>query len=123
LVSTAVAVFVSGVTLFITDTIMGGYATDLQTDSFTTSTVRQDYNLFENTPVFTGNVTSGGHSLVGGPLFADSLAHLSPGSPAIDHGTDVGVYVDFEGDPRPVGPADIGWDEYVAKLFLSLVRR
>jgi hypothetical protein len=126
-VSPGEAIFVNGASLFLTDTIVGGYATDLAMGANPSTTVHEDYNLFEHTPVFSGSVTSGGHSLVGDPLFADSLGHLSAGSPAIDHGIDGGINVDFDGNHRPSGAGfDIGAYEYVAallKLFLPLIRR
>jgi hypothetical protein len=34
--------------------------------------------------------------------------HLKTGSPAIDQGKNAGVSVDLDGNPRPVGPPDIG---------------
>lgn len=48
-------------------------------------------------------------------VMRDGLPHLSAGSPAIDAGTcDLGTGTDFDGDPRPTGPAcDIGADEFV----------
>jgi hypothetical protein len=60
------------------------------------------------------------HNLSGtDPAFVDAAGgdfRLSPGSPAIDAGTDLsaaGVTTDFEGTPRPQGAGyDIGADEY-----------
>ena len=50
--------------------------------------------------------------------------HLRFGSPAIDTGTDGGQIADFEGDARPTGAGfDIGYDEFVVKIYLPLVRR
>lgn len=46
------------------------------------------------------------------PLFVDPNAgdlHLSAGSPALDRGTPTSAAVDFDGNPRPAGPAfDLG---------------
>ena len=48
------------------------------------------------------------------PLFAGSGdLHLTFSSPCIDSGTDVEIYTDLEGDPRPTGAGfDMGADEY-----------
>ena len=48
------------------------------------------------------------------PLFvAAGDYHLAIGSPCIDTGTDAGVYVDWDGDPRPLGAGfDMGVDEF-----------
>jgi len=48
------------------------------------------------------------------PLFIGAKNyHLSLGSPCIDGGTDAGVYVDIDGQPRPYGFGfDMGSDEY-----------
>jgi len=54
------------------------------------------------------------------PRFVDEPGldyHLLPDSPCIDSGTDSGIDIDYEGDPRPVGAGyDMGADEY--GLFL-----
>jgi hypothetical protein len=50
------------------------------------------------------------------PLFVSPATndyHLQAGSPAIDTGTSVMVPIDFDGNPRPIGPAfDVGAYEY-----------
>ena len=61
--------------------------------------------------------TPGAHDISADPLLVDPAHgdfHLSPGSPCIDAGDPVHYPgTDFEGDPRPQGPApDIGADEY-----------
>ena len=126
-VNTSSAIFASGVSILITDTIIAGYGTDLATSGAPSSTIVGDYNLFDQTPVISGTVITGSHSIVGNPLFADSLGHLSAGSPAIDHGIDVGINVDLDGNPRPSGAGfDIGAYEFqvvIRKLFLPLIRR
>ncbi len=64
------------------------------------------------------------------PRFVDPINrdyHLQADSPAIDAGADVGVRVDFEGDPRPMGVGpDIGADEFDDRdkfIYLPLVIR
>ena len=62
-------------------------------------------------------VTPGVHDISADPLLVDPANgdyHLSNGSPCIDAGDPVNYpATDFEGDPRPIGPApDIGVDEY-----------
>jgi hypothetical protein len=63
----------------------------------------------------------GGDSLTADPMFANGSGNyalpddfrLTPGSPAIDRGLDVGLKRDFAGNPIPRGPApDIGAYEY-----------
>ena len=109
-------------------TTAGIYASGLETGSDLSSTIKGDYNLFDHSPVISGtNITTGTHSLVGNPLFADALGHLSSGSPAIDQGIDVGVNVDFDGNHRPSGGGfDIGAYEVqvvLYKLFAPLLQR
>ena len=101
-------------TVNIKDTIISGHAIGI--DATGTGTVSEDYNLFYgNSADRSGSVTSGGHSLVGDPAFANPAAfnyHLTAASAAINRGVDAGIYVDFEGDPRPrAGGFDIGYDE------------
>jgi len=112
-------------TVDITDTIVASYSVGI---SQTAGIVHEDYNLFfGNGSNLAGSVVSGAHHPTGDPLFVNPAAgdyHLSVGSPAIDSGTDGGQIVDFEGDPRPTGAGfDIGYDEFVAKIYLPLVRR
>lgn len=79
-------------------------------------------NVFENFNMFSGNtanlgagILSGGNSFNAAPLFVSpalDVYHLKPGSPGIDAGTDVLVYVDYDGQTRPQdGGFDIGFDE------------
>ena len=76
-------------------------------------------------------MSSGGSSLTGSnPLFASLPAdnyHLQFGSPAIDRGHDIGITIDFDGDPRPFGASfDIGFDERAALtryIYLPLIAR
>ena len=109
----AIAVAGDG-TVNIQTTIISGHAIGIETTG--TGTVFEDYNLFYgNGADSSGSVTSGGHRRVGDPAFADPTAfdyHLTADSAAINRGVDVGVAVDFEGEPRPqAGAFDIGYDE------------
>ena len=69
--------------------------------------------LSANTPDYSGtaSLTGANGNIVGDPLFVSEAAgnyHLLVGSPAINHGSDVGApTVDFDGAPR-VSPVDIG---------------
>ena len=81
-------------------------------------TVIQDYNLFNGNSVNNiGSVLGGSHNVVGDPKFVDAAHddyHLKADSAAIDAGTDLGIAIDVDGDPRPTGAGfDIGFDEYV----------
>jgi predicted outer membrane repeat protein len=108
------ALAAGGGTIDITNTIISGHAIGIEvTDS---GTVSEDYNLFSgNGADSSGSVNSGGHSLVGDPAFVNPAVfnyHLTAASAAINRGVDAGIYVDFEGDPRPqAGGFDIGYDE------------
>lgn len=84
-----------------------------------TATVTLDTNVLFNTlsnfPLnpFLGITAT--NSITGDPAFADPAAfdfHIGVNSSARNTGLNLGVATDFEGDPRPVGPApDIGFDE------------
>jgi hypothetical protein len=70
--------------------------------------VEEDYNLFyDNFTVFSGEVNSGGHSLDDDdPDFVDPAAgdyHIGLDSAGLDNGLDLGVAVDLDGTPRPIG--------------------
>ncbi len=111
-VALGTAIYIPAGTVAITDTIVASYTVAL---SPATATVTSDYNLFYNAPTA---VITGANSLTGtDPVFTNPLTddyHLKFSSPAIDKGTDAGVYTDFEGDPRPSGFGfDIGYDEFV----------
>jgi hypothetical protein len=113
-------------TLGITNTIIASHTIGI---SNTGGTVYEDCNLFFGNIANTVGVTSGGHSLVGDPMFIDPLngdSHLQFGSAAIDRGVNAGVYTDLDGNPRPVGAGfDIGAYEYqlIKVLYLPLIRK
>lgn len=122
------AIAVSSGTVGITDSIIFNFAVGI---SQTGGTVREDYNLFfGNTNDRLGTITIGSHSFDLNPAFINPATdnyHLGPLSAAIDQGVDAGVYVDFDGDTRPIGAGfDIGFDERNAaafKLYLPLIMR
>jgi len=125
------AIVLNSGTLHMTDTIVSNYAVGI---SVTSGSATQNFNLFYgNTANTAGSVTGGANSLTGqNPLFANPAGgdyHLSGASPAINHGTNAGISVDYDGDPRPEGAGfDIGFDEHTAlllnhRLYLPLVLR
>jgi hypothetical protein len=73
-------------------------------------------NLWNNT-INWNNLDPGEGAISENPIFVNESGgdyHLQKGSPCIDAGTDVGVYVDMEGDVRPFGAGfDMGADEFV----------
>ncbi|MBN1317229.1 MAG: right-handed parallel beta-helix repeat-containing protein, partial [Anaerolineales bacterium] len=112
-VSTGAAVYVLSGTLEITNTIIASFTTGIENVD---GVVHEDYNLFYGTgDSISGTVTSGGHSLdPADPAFEDLAAgdyHLGASSVAINQGTDTGVTVDLDGEPRDLEP-DIGAYEY-----------
>jgi hypothetical protein len=108
------------------DTIIANHLIGLRNDG---GTIIQDYNLFSGNSVDTqGSVSGGSHNATGDPKFvnvAQDNYHLGAGSPAIDKGTDLGIPIDFDGDPRPFGNGfDIGFDEYTLRfIYLPLVTK
>jgi predicted outer membrane repeat protein len=125
------AILLNSGTLHVTDSIISNYAAGI---SVTAGSAFETYNLFYgNSTDSQGNVAHLGHSLTGqNPLFVNASAgdyHLSGVSPAIDHGIDAGIYVDYDGDIRPLGPGfDIGFDERLKavlnkKVFLPFVKK
>mgnify|MGYP000541037227 CR=1 FL=1 len=86
------------------------------------------WNGFSGRRTFGGGITTS-NDLTGDPKFVNPGAldyHIQSDSAAINQGTDVGVTVDIDGQPRPwAGGFDIGADEFVqvaARLFLPLIR-
>lgn len=96
-----------------------------------TSAQTEDYVLFDSVATPVAGFGLGPHSRLGPARFRDAWSddyHLSLGSAAIDAGADLGVSVDVDGDPRPLGGGfDAGFDEYsdglVFRLFLPFIRR
>jgi predicted outer membrane repeat protein len=92
-------------------------------------TVFQDYNLLSgNTNPPFGVISGGTHNASGDPKFLNPGVdnyHLGLTSAAINAGTDVGVFTDYDGQPRPQGGGfDIGFDEvFVARIYLPLILR
>jgi predicted outer membrane repeat protein len=123
----AIAVY-SG-TVSVVDNIISGHATGIELFG---GTAFEDFNLFfDNGANLSLGVTPGGSSLPNSnPLFVapgSDNYHLQSGSPAIDHGSDLGITSDFDGDPRPIGPkVDIGFDERKPLdtfVYLPLIQR
>jgi predicted outer membrane repeat protein len=91
--------------------------------------VTLNHSLFDaNGSDTTGSVAVDANRATGDPRFANPASgdfHLTVGSVAIDAGGDVGIFTDFEGDPRPSGGGfDLGYDEAVLlRLLLPLILR
>ena len=110
----------------IADTIITNHAIGL--DRFG-GTVFEDYNLFfGNSLSKFGSMTGGTHDVSSDPLFVNPGAdnyHIRPGSAAINTGTNVGIFIDIDGQIRPQGGGfDIGYDEATTyNLDLPLIVR
>jgi predicted outer membrane repeat protein len=110
----APAIRIESGSLNITNTIIADHSIGVYNSD---GTAYEDYNLFSSVgTIASGLVTPGGHDKYPAtPQFANPLNdnyHLRPASEAIDNGTDAGVYLDIDGQPRPIGPGfDIGFDE------------
>ena len=118
------AVYVATGSIYLLDSIISNHLVGVRNEG---GTVIQDYNLFNGNSVNSiGSVLGGSHNVAGDPKFVNAAHdnyHLSAGSAAIDQGTDLGIPIDFDGDPRPTGMGfDIGFDEYVRHvIYLPLV--
>ncbi len=107
------AMVVTTGTVNILDTIIASHTFGI---SGTNSTIYEDHNLFFGNPISqTGPINHGGHSFSGDPAFvhpAQDDYHITRWSAALNAGAPVGVFRDFDGQPRPVGSGfDIGADE------------
>ena len=99
------AIYLSGGSLYITDTAIMSHAVGIRRSGYDTA-VTEDYNLFYGNTIDRDGVMTGTHSLNGDPHFVDPVHddyHLAFGSAAIDHGVDAGVYTDLDGNLRPHG--------------------
>ncbi len=121
------AIVAAAGTVYITNTIIASHTIGISQTGHPAfpPAIFEDYNLFFGvTLTKTGVVTSGGHSLIGNPLFlapASDNYHLrfdTSASAAIDAGVDAGVTRDVDGDSRPIGSGfDIGYDEWTGVFF------
>ena len=117
----ASAVSILSSTAQLTNTIITNHTIGI---SNTGGTVTEDYNLFYGNVTNTIGVMTGAYSLIGDPRFVDPAHddyHLQPDSPAIDAGSDVGVYTDLDGNPRPFGNGfDLGAYESPYTMYADL---
>ena len=115
------AIVITGGIVDIEDTIITSHSVGI---SQTAVMLTADYNLyFGNVVNQVGTPVPGSHDVVGlDPLFVDPTPgvdnyHLRLFSPAVDMGTDAGVYTDLGGWPRPIGQGfDIGAFELQADV-------
>jgi len=73
-----------------------------------------------------GSIVTGTVNVRGDPDFVAPDSgdyHIGLGSAAIDRGVDLGVVVDIDSDPRPIGRPDLGVDERGMRICLPLVLR
>ena len=117
------AVYATNGTVNFTNAIIANHAIGVVQDG--SATVHEDYTLFSGVTTRTsGTVGGGAHSITGDSHFVAPTRddyRLREESAAIDAGVDVGVYVDFHGDPRPVGTGfDIGYDEFTGSIFFNV---
>jgi hypothetical protein len=126
--STQAAIRIVGGNVGITNSIITSHSVGI---SHTLGVAWESHNLFfGNITDVQGQVTPGGGSQNGDPLFQNPASddyHLRFDSPAIDMGVDAAVTSDVDGQVRPQGGGfDAGYDEYPElnnKTYLPLVRR
>jgi uncharacterized repeat protein (TIGR01451 family) len=118
-VGAGAAIYVAAGTVNLANTLIASYTTGIQRAG---GTVSEDYGLFEAvaTP-YSGEITTGGHSLTGTAAFVGPAAdnyRLTSASAAIDRGTNAGVTADLADVPRPQGAGfDIGaYEAYLPKM-------
>lgn len=106
--------------LTLTNNLIAGHATGLNTLTPFTGSISADTNLFWNT----SDPITGTGAILEDPLLTADY-HLQPGSPAVDAGLTIPwLTVDLEGNPRPPGEYDIGAFERVRwEVYLPLVLR
>jgi hypothetical protein len=105
----------------LTNNLIAGHATGLNTMTPFTGTITADHNLFWNT----SEPITGTGAILEDPLLTTDY-HLGEGSPAIDAGLAIPwLKVDLEGAPRPQGSSyDIGaYEETRWAIYLPLVVR
>jgi predicted outer membrane repeat protein len=121
------AIHLTNGTLLITNTIITNYLYGVKMNS---GTLNVDYDLYfnnqSNVISYGGVFISGLHCLEGDPLFVNPAIgdyHLQVGSPAVNHGKNLGVLTDLDGTPRDAKP-DIGAYEFQwYRIYLPAVRR
>jgi hypothetical protein len=117
----------SYVSLTLANNVVAGHTVGITNTVPASSTVAADYTLFADNGSDYGSGVSSTNEVNGDPAFVapdEADYHLAPGSAAIDAGYDAGVPIDFDGDPRPIGPApDIGADEARLRSFVPLVMK
>jgi hypothetical protein len=109
------------VALAMTNNLIAGHATGVNTTVPASATVAADTNLFWNTH----DPITGTNAILQDPLLAPGYG-LGPGSPALDNGLTIPwLTVDLEGTARPQGSAyDIGaFEGERPAVFLPLVLR
>lgn len=101
------AIYIDGSNVAITNTLITNHMVGIANGSI--GDVSEEYNLFfGNTINLSGTVTGGGNSLTADPEFLDPANgdyHLDGISAAVDTALDLGLAVDLDGNPRPIGPA------------------
>ena len=111
-----------------TNTLISGFSAGLENDYPASTTLSAGYVLFDTDVSAAGNATLN-HAFTGAAAFANPALrdyHLLANSAARDAGVLTLIALDFEGDPRPIGPKpDLGADEtrFVHAVELPVVRR
>ena len=112
------AIHVLAGTIRLTDTLIASYTVGISNAG---GTANENYTLFDGVATPRGGaVGPGANSITGTALFVNPAAddyHLALGGAAINGGVNAGVFLDFEGTPRPFGGGfDIGYDEWGVPL-------
>jgi len=82
-----------------------------------------DTNMIYANPA--GDLT-GPNLINANPVFVNATGgnfHIQTTSPAKNAGLELGYSSDIDGDHRPIGLPDIGADEFVAEVYLPLIKR
>jgi CSLREA domain-containing protein len=103
-------------TLSLVNSILSGYAVGVEAGSFSPTITLNGVLWSGVTAPTQGAGISVAHAHTGNAAFVDAGAndyHLGTSSAARELGVSTSLKVDFEGDPRPIGPnPDLGADEY-----------